>query len=274
MFPRTDLLRVTAAISIFGAAVSAFGLEYPMSAVSAPDGTIYVADQYLPGVVKIRDGKEEVLFQAAKKYRTPLQSVRCVAMDTNGKLLAGDAATCDVYRFEGAEPKPLAGGGLSVPAALAVGQSGEIFVADAGMNRIMKVPAAGGKPEVFAEVTAPRGLAFDREGNLWVVTLRENALVKIGPDGKVAPVLKERTFGFANGLAIDDQGTLYVSDGYGAAIWKVDTTGKASKWVSGKPLAGPVGIKWQNGRLLVADPKAKAVFSVTGDGKISREAGQ
>lgn len=270
MSTRTEVLRSIVAASFLLGATSAFGLEYPMSAVSAPDGAVYVADQYLPGIAVIRDGKEEVFFKASTTQRTPLQSVRSVALDAEGKLLAGDAATSEVYRFEGDKPTPLTGGGAGVPVSLAVARTGEIYVADAESHQILKVPAAGGKPAILAEVTAPRGVALDAEGNLWVVTLRENALVKVSPDGKVTPVVKERLFGFANGLALDDQGTLYVSDGYGAAIWKVTASGEAKKWVSGAPLVGPCGIQWQKDRLLVADPKAKAVFNVTSDAKVSK----
>ncbi|MHB8897989.1 MAG: NHL repeat-containing protein [Thermoguttaceae bacterium] len=270
MFTRTEVWQGILAASFFLAATSAFGLEYPMSAVSAPDGAVYVADQYLPGIAVIREGKEEIFFKASTTHRTPLQSVRCVALDADGKLLVGDAATSDVYRFDGDKPTPLTGGEAGVPVSLAVAKTGDIYIADAESHRILKLPAAGGKPALLAEVTAPRGVALDAAGSLWVVTLRENALVKVSPDGKVTPVLKERLFGFPNGLALDDQGTLYVSDGYGAAIWKVTAAGEAKKWVSGAPLVGPCGIQWQKDRLLVADPKAKAIFQVTGDGKISK----
>lgn len=270
MSGRTDFLRIVVAASIFSVTTSAVGLEYPMQAVAAPDGTIYVADQYLPGIAIIRDGEEEVFFKASTKYRTPLNRVRCVALNAEGKLLVGDAAMSDIYRFDGAKPVPLTGRGVPIPVDIEVGPGGEIYVSDMGLHRVLKVPAAGGKPEVFAEVQAPRGLAFDSERNLWVVTLRENPLLKITPDGGVTPVLKRRAFQFPNDLAIDDQDTLYVSDGYAATIWKVTTRGKVEALVSGAPLAGPVGIKWQGGRFLVADPKAKAIFSVTRDGKVSR----
>lgn len=237
MLRRTGLLGVLVAGMVFGPAASTAGLEYPMQAVAAPDGTIYVADQYLPGIAMIRDGKEGVVFKASTKHRTLLNAVRCVALDAEGKLLVGDAAPSDIYRLEGAKPVPLTGGRVAIPVDIDIGPSGKVYVTDAGLHRVLKVPAAGGKPEVFAEVQAPRGLAFDSEGNLWVVTLRENPLVKIAPDGKVTPVLKQRAFQFPNDLAIDDQDTLYVSDGYAGTIWKVSTRGKVDPLVSGAPLA-------------------------------------
>ena len=55
-------------------------LQYPIDiAVSGED--LIVVDRNLPGVFKIeKNGKLSELFKASKKFRTPLNAARCVAI--------------------------------------------------------------------------------------------------------------------------------------------------------------------------------------------------
>ena len=233
---------------------------YPVSVAAAADGRLFVADQDLPGVWKVSEGKAEVFFQAEKKNRTPLNALRCVGWDHEAKLLAGDAATMDIYRFgEEPKPEPLTSGGIRTPVDLAVGSDGTIYVADADNAVIWRMPTAGGKPERFVELRGPRGLAMV-DGTLWAASLGEHQLVRISADGKVTPAVEGRPFSFPNDVALDTNGTAYVSDGYAKTIWKVDSSGKATKWASGEPLIGPVGLAWRGETLLAADPKARNVL--------------
>ncbi len=140
-------------------------MQYPLAVAGTEKGPIYVADRKLPGIWKITDGKAEAFFQASKKFRTPLNAVRCLAFDKDGKLLAGDSATREVYRFDDkAQPQPLTAGKIGIPMSIAVNGQGELFVADLETQRIWKVPAKGGEPEEFAVLAGVRGLAFDSEG--------------------------------------------------------------------------------------------------------------
>ena len=70
-------------------------------------------------------------------------------------------------------------------------------------------------------------------------------------------------------IALDDQGNAYVIDNYAKALWKIDSAGQIAKLVQGEPFKSPVGLCRQGDRFLVADPHAKAVFSVTFDGMVT-----
>jgi hypothetical protein len=245
---------------------------YPLSVVATPDGVLYVADRNLPGIWKVADGKAEIYFQGSKKFRTPLNAVRCVALDAKGQLLAGDTSTREVYRFDAdAKPQPLTKGGIGMPMAIAIDKEGDLFVADLEIHRIWKVPAAGGEPKEFATVQAPRGLAFDSEGRLWVVSgvRNKDQLVRLLSDGKIEVVVAEPVFDFPHNVALDNSGIAYVSDGYAKAIWKVLAGGKPEKWLAGPPLVNPVGIAWRGEHLLIVDPHAKTVFEANAEGKLN-----
>jgi len=247
----------------------AIELNYPVGIVANDQGTIFLADRNLPGVLKLDGESLSVLFLAEKKFRTPLNAVRCVALDQNGKLLAGDSATREVYRFDDAgKPTPLTAGGIGIPMSIAVNKAGELFVADLELHVIWKVAAAGGNPEKFASVAAPRGLAFDSQDRLWVVSGSKDQLFRVNADGQSETLLKGRPFEFPHQLVVDEQGTAYVTDGYARTVWKIPAVGAPVKLASGEPLAGPVGICRQGSRILVVDPRAKAIFEVTSEGKL------
>ena len=249
------------------------GLVYPLDvSVTADAKTLYLVDRKLPGLWKAgADGKLAVFFQASKKFRTPLNAVRCIAADGKGGLLVGDSGTREVYRFSAdGKSTPLTKGGIGIAMGIAVNAKGTIFVSDLELQRIWTVPAAGGEPKEFAVLPAPRGMTFDKKGQLWVVSGGpRNQLVKIAADGKITPVVKDRTFVYPNDVAVSADGTAFVSDGYADCIWKVSADGKTSKWVSGKPLDNPVGLDWQGTTLLVVDSSAGKLFSITPAAKLA-----
>jgi outer membrane protein assembly factor BamB len=246
------------------------GMLYPLAAAVADDGTIYVADRDLPGVWKFSDGKWSIYFQGSKKFRTPLNAVRCLAIDHQGKLLAGDSSTREIYRFDAAgQPQPLTKGGIGIPMSLAVGKDGSIYAGDIEIQRIVKIPAEGGTPEIIAEVTAPRGLTIDDAGRLWVVSHGKDAVIRLSPDGKQREVIAEgRPFQFQHHIVLGKAGEAYVADGYAKTIWKVIPGEKPVAFFTGEPLKNPVGLGWWKDELLIVDPHCKAAFHRTVDGKL------
>ncbi len=245
-------------------------LLYPVQTAVSSDGRYYVVDQDLPGIWIVADGKPEIFFRASKKFRTPLNAVRCVGFDPAGKLLAGDAATYDLYRFpEKDKPEPVTGGKVRLPVDLGFDAKGNCYISDAEMQCLWKLPAGSKVPERLASIAGPRGLAVAEDGTVWILSLRENPLRKITPDGKETFVVRGRPFQFPNDVALGRDGTAYVSDGYASAVWKVDAAGKVSKWASGKPLVRPLGLTWFQDRLVITDPHAKNLFLAAPDGSLT-----
>src|SRR5882762_4811095 len=91
-------------------------MQYPISIAAGKEGAIFVADREMHGIWKIYAGKIEPFFQGSKKFRTPLNAVYCVGVDSKGRVVAGDSSTREVYRFNAAnEPEPLTKGGVGIP---------------------------------------------------------------------------------------------------------------------------------------------------------------
>jgi streptogramin lyase len=264
-------LFLTAAATVFPFSNRAAELDYPLAIAANEAGEVYLADRNLPGVWKVKDGELSLFFEGSKKFRTPLNAVRCLAFDKEGKLLAGDSATREVYRFDdGGKPVPLTGGGIGIPMGIAANKAGDLLVSDLELKCIWKVPQGGGKPEKLADVPAPSGVCLDADDNLWVVSRGTDQLYRVSAEGKVETVVKGRVMQFPHNVVLDKENTAYLTDGYEKSVWKLPRGGELAKWVSGEPLDNPVGLAWQGTILLVVDPRLKAVFQIDPAGKVEK----
>lgn len=249
------------------------GPLYPLAVAVSPSGDRFVADRELPGIWKIsKDASEPtIVFRASRKLRSPLNAIRCVRFDREGRLLAGDSATRQVYRVaDDGSPTPLVqnAAGIGIPMDIAATREGELLVADLELRCIWKLPAAGGEAKVWAKVDAPRGLAVDEQDRVWVVSNRR--VLRLGANGKPETIAEDARFQFLNQLVLDDKNVAYVSDGYARSIWRVVAGEKPIQWVRGEPLVNPVGLARDGDRLLIADPRAKTIFTVGADGKLAK----
>jgi sugar lactone lactonase YvrE len=265
-----------------GARLYAEDFHYPLKPAAAEHGPVYVADLRLPGILVVKDGKVDTYFAASKKLGTPLCRIRSLAVDRDGKVLAGDSSTREVYRFDQpGKPTPLIKGaeaGIGIPMSIAVDSKGNIFVADLETHWIWKLAPTGGTPKRFAEVPAPGGMTIDPQDRLLVVSNGNDQLLRISPDAKIEVVVAGRPFQHPNDVALSPDGTVYVSDGYAHSIFKVAAGAKPQPWINGGPLVNPVGLAWHDGNLLVADPNPKAkngqVYKAAAAGKLSPLAGK
>lgn len=250
-------------------------LVYPLSIAVAPAGDMFLADRNAHSVWKVSGETLSLFSHGSPKFRTPLNAIRCVEIDSDGNVLAGDSSTRDVYRLDATgKPTGLARPstkdfGIGIPMDIVVDSQGDLLVSDLERpGRIWRVPKAGGQPQEVLKINAPRGIAIDSEDRLWVIANR--SLVRLTSEGKPETIVEDGVFSYPHTVVVDKQGTAYVCDGYAAAIWRVAAGKKPEKWVSGEPLVRPVGIAWQGENLVVVDPHAKAVIQITPDGKPTR----
>lgn len=243
-------------------------MQYPLAVAKAPSGEIYVADRNLPGIWKIVDGKASVYFQGSKKFRTPLNAVRCLAIGADGTLFAGDSSTREVYKFDAeGKPQPLTKGYIGIPMGIVIDSKGDLFVADLERHAVFQVPASGGEVTEFVKCSAPRGIAIDSKNRVWILANVNDSLVRYSPDKTAEVIVKGTPFEFPNQLILDEEETAYLCDGYAKAIWQVKAGGQPEKLISGEPLKNPVGITKDGGKLIVADPHLKSLFSIDVAGK-------
>jgi hypothetical protein len=264
-------------------------LKYPIDVAVDAQGVVYVADRNLPGIWQIENGEAKVFFQADVKFRTPLNAIRCLTIDREGKVVAGCSTTTEVYRFEDGQPVPLTGGQISVPMNVSVGASGEILVCDLKLRQVVRI-----EPDktikVLATIQAPKAVQPDGADKLLVLTGVERPLLKISASGDPAKTtivagdkvhvfggdyspaevfVPNRPFDFPADAIRLDSGDWIVSDSYGKCLWRVAAGGEVSKWVSDDRFKLPVGLATDGQQVFVADPRANAIFAVQADGTVT-----
>jgi sugar lactone lactonase YvrE len=248
-------------------------LGYPIAVAVAPDGSTLILDDQLRAIVK-RDaeGKLSIVARAGSKDRTPLRNMRALAIEPDGRILAGDSATRDVYRIEpGQPPKPLAGGALEIPTGLAVDKDGSLLVCDLRLGSLMRIPKDGGTPAEIARVPAPRGLTLAPDGDIVVLCSGPDQVLRVNAKGEIRPLVKGKPFKFPLAIAPGPGGetAFVVSDGYSATVWAVNEAGETRPLAKGDPLKRPEGlVREPSGSWLVADAGAVQIFRIAADGKL------
>ncbi|MEW4490538.1 hypothetical protein AB1L42_20810 [Thalassoglobus sp. JC818] len=247
-------------------------LVYPLDVAVGPNEEVYIADRKLPGIWKVVDGHLEVFFKASKTFRTPLNAVRCVAVDTDGTVYVGDSSTREVYAIgEDRKPLPLSDGHIGIAADLLI-DGDRLIVSDLETQRIWSLPKSGGEVQELAVIAGVRGLAKSSEGELICVTTLENPVRKIAEDKTESVIISGRPFEMPHHCVIAEN-TIFVADNYAGGIWKAELSGETPPELmrSGAPLQKPVGLCQYRDGFLVADPHAKEIFLVpAGAGEVTR----
>jgi sugar lactone lactonase YvrE len=217
-----------------GPAVTA-NLAAPQSIAYGPNGTLYITD---------RDNNR----------------IRAVGPDGVMTTIAGGASG-----FSG-DGGPAATARLDRPDGLAIGPDGTIYFADSNNERIRKIAPDGlistiagtgkdastgdGGPATKASLADPEGLLLDSKGDLYVSESEGNRVRVITPDGTIrafagtgqkgdagdggpATAATLDVVGDPGGLAIDRNGTVYISTE--DRIRTVDQSGVISTFFYGDP---------------------------------------
>ncbi|HET7380671.1 MAG TPA: hypothetical protein VFJ24_11565 [Gaiellales bacterium] len=172
-------------------------------------------------------------------------------LDTRG---APTVAGTGVRGFSG-DGGPATDALLSSPAAIAFDAEGDLFIADTGNNRIRRVGRDGiittvagtgrggyggdGGPATLALLNSPGGIAVGLGDTVFVADTGNNRVRMISADGTIATVAGTGEAGYAGdggvasqavlnspqGLAVDAEGNLYVTDSVNDRVRRIDLEG-------------------------------------------------
>ncbi|UOE51410.1 gliding motility-associated C-terminal domain-containing protein [Mucilaginibacter sp. SMC90] len=196
---------------------------------------------------------------------------------------------------------------FKLPFGISIDASGNIYIAESG-GGIRMISAAGqvssigtdalpGPPFNVPKLNNPRGVVKDKSGNLFVANYSNHNILKITPSGIVTVFAGINQNGTAdgpgnvaniinpNGIAIDKDDNLYVSDGNNA-IRKISPSGYVYT-LAGQPSEGtadglgnaakfkrPAGLAVDNnGNIYVADQGGLVIRKITPNGLVTTIAG-
>lgn len=185
-----------------------------------------------------------------------------VATSPPGPSSTGVATIAGLAGSPGFADGPAAQARFQNPAGIAAGADDSIYIADAGNNRIRQLRtqldlsgnpqwvvstlAGNGTygfadgPAATAQFKNPQGVAVDGAGVVYVADSANHRIRKIALDGTVSTIAGDGTPGFTDGvggqarfnaprgIAVDQQGNLYVADTGNAAVRFINLGGQVS----------------------------------------------
>ncbi len=218
--------------------------QFPYGIAADSKGRIFVSDLYI-GAVSIFDKDGKFLGYFAEKtpaeklflmpagvhivddtvYISDVRKHQVMVFDINGKLL----------RTIG-KPGVKNPGEFKAPNALTTDKEGNLYVVDTGNQRV-QVFAKDGKFKMFINGSKdgkgdsvfvnPRGIGVDSRGNLFVVSNLTHFIYVFDNTGKQIHVFGgqgdlEKQFSLPNGLHIDEQDQIYITDttNQRIAVWR------------------------------------------------------
>ena len=144
---------------------------------------------------------------------------------------------------------------LDRPNAIAVDSEGNAYVAEYGSHRVRKIDTAGiitafagsgvkghggdGGPASEAKLDYVRGLALDSDGNVYLTDMNQARVRRVDSGGRIDTVVGTGTSGSSGddgpatqarittpaGIAVDSEGSLYLTEFWAGRIRKVDPDG-------------------------------------------------
>ncbi|HEY0307760.1 MAG TPA: pectinesterase family protein [Acidobacteriaceae bacterium] len=143
-----------------------------------------------------------------------------VAVNASGSIYVSDGANGAVYELSqssSATPPITIATGFSNPTLLALGNNGKLYVYDAGASTLYQIAADGTKTSALTGITIT-GMVTDAAGNSYVQTATG---VMEYPRSGPATVTVYSGGTSPNGIAVDGNGNLYISDAGNTGIVKV-----------------------------------------------------
>lgn len=157
------------------------------------------------------------------------------------------------------------------PEGLAVDKVGNLYVSVSSLGQVWKIKPDGSEtllltiPPVVGSMAF--GLAVDAPGNVYAAFAFNpdtQGVFRIDKSGAYERLPGTENILWANGLAFDNRGNLYVTDSIIGAIWRITPGGSAEVWlqhdllvglgqIPGFPPVGANGIAYYHGSLFVAN---------------------
>ena len=169
------------------------------------------------------------------------------------------------------------------PEGVAVDKRGDVFVSLSPLGQIRKIDRDGSE-STLATLVPPNsgfgvlGLAVDAPGNLYAAVATfdpaTSGVYKVARDGSFARLPGTEDIAFPNGVTLDKNGNVYVTDTILGAIWRVPAAGGlAHVWFQSALLLGdgsaglgvPIGangIAYRQNEIVVGNSEGERLFRI------------
>ena len=199
---------------------------------------------------------------------------------------------------------------FNTPSGIAIDRAGNIIITDTSNNRIRKLSTDGTRVSTIAgngvagfedgrtdeaQFDGPIGIAIDKNGDLIIADTYNDSIRKVTTDGVVTTIAGTGLPGYSNGdanaamfdtpcgVAVDEDGNVFVADTGNHAIRKISSLGEVTT-IAGSSEEGlqkgdvrlnhPVGISLtHDGFLFISDEERGRIIRITPEGESTIYAG-
>ncbi len=261
---------------------------------SGDNGKAVLAQLYEPDDVKVdRSGNVYIVDQRNNVIRKVSQ-----------KGIISTVAGTGTGGFSG-DGGPATNAKLFIPTSLAIDTNGVIFIADAGNERIRRIDVTGtistyvgngtkgnsgdGKEAINASISYVNGIAVDRTGALIFAQKDNNVIRKVNSKGRIFAFAGTGKQGYSGdggpainaefnspyGVAIDEEGNVYVSDNGNGRIRKISKKGTITT-IAGNGKSGngkgtdPMEMSFNNPTFLDITKEGDLLIADRGNNKIRK----
>ena len=201
------------------------GLAGPEGLVVLSNGTMIMSEQRTNRILTLAPGAKS-LTVLRKIPGTPgtapcKDGIDGIALDaTTNTLIVPDSPTGNVYRLSlDGKKLTLITSGIVRPVGAVVDAQGTIYVADECGGAIVRITPDGRSTRITG-FGKPDDVAFDHHGNLLLIDLLPSihALIRIRQSTGKREILASKGFIEPQGLIVDENDNIYVSDDYANKI--------------------------------------------------------
>lgn len=267
------------------------------------DGTLLVTDAFYKRIWKVKDGASEIYaggdtvegiygepmggYNDADLLSSYFKSPWAVAKFMDGWAVSDTQNNVvrmvrdkKVQTINAATEEELKVGDTGVlferPTGLATDKDGSLYIADTGNGAVRKLNTDGKISTVAKNLNEPMGLCW-KNGVLYIAETGNNRILKLeggivstvagsGEEGLADGEAQAAQFAAPQGVAVDDNGVIYVADTLNSAVRRirdgqVDTVAAREAANTDFGLISPTGLMMQgNDRLYICDVFSRKVF--------------
>ncbi len=227
----------------------------PLGLAVDADNNLFVADSLAGGVVQVTIAGATAAILRGEEAKGGSLGPNALAFDTAGTLYLSNAATYSILTVSPNGATQALAADVNYPVAMIFDRDNVLYVAQIGSDTVDRIHPDGRRDTWVTGIRNPTGLAFSPSGQLYVCNSdRGNSgIYRIRAGG--APEVFVAPFADAlEGMAFDQEGYLYVAEGYQGVIYRISPAGERIVFTRG--LAGPVDLAFGRGAY------AKTLFAV------------
>lgn len=195
----------------------------------------------------------------------------------NHRVVAFLKSGAPLFSFSGKYTHGLKGADLVYPGGIAVNSQGDIYVADVNGGKVVVFNTSGRAlrllklPGSDRAVLKPLAVAVDKKDRVYVSEASSGNIYQYDREENLLRTFGKGKLSFANGIAVNAQGDIYVADSNNQKIVVFNQAGKHIKTIrrkKGDKSFLPRGLAFDNkGDLLVADTLGSQIIEFDSQGR-------